>query len=244
MSSTDTYKKDASGNDAYKIAVISDVHSNIFALAELMKRIVPKVNRIYCCGDILGYYPYQEETVKLFIKHGIVSIRGNHDKYIAGLLVPRRSNSMLEKSIKYSRSRLSKKTKDFIRRLPDTLIFAHDGVDIAIFHGLFKDCEFSVSQARIGSYLQDKANKKELSDFNFFGHTHIPFIAKRRGRLFVNAGSVGYPRAGLPCYIIFDVHKRIARRHYFEYPVERLKRDILKSGLDGDYKKMLLRPLL
>lgn len=226
-----------------KIAIFSDVHSNIFALTAFVKKVRAETNRIYSCGDILGYYPYQEETISIFDKYGIISVRGNHDKYITGLLEPRRTNKMLEKSIVYGRRQLTKKTRDFIQMLPDTLNFNIAGHEIAVFHGLFEDCERRVLKGNIGQYLRKKEILSKVCDFNFFGHTHIPFIKKQAGKVFVNAGSLGYSRDGGPSYIIFDLDKNEIKECRFKYKTEKLKMDIKKQRFDEDYKQMLLSNL-
>lgn len=226
-----------------KIAIISDIHSNIFALAEFIKITKGEIDKIYCCGDIIGYYPYQEDTIELLNKYNIISVRGNHDKYITDISEPKNPNKMLEKSIIYGRKKLTKKTKDFIKRLPDTLKFKQSGVEIAIFHGLFEDCEMRVCEKTLEVYFQKKDNLAKAADFNFFGHTHTPFIKRKFGKVFINAGSIGYPRDSSPSYVIFDLDKKEIKKYHFKYSIEQLRKDIKKLQINDDYKKMLLSPL-
>ena len=223
-----------------KIAVISDVHANVFALSEFIDRVEGEVEKIYCCGDILGYYPYYDETLALFEKYKIVSIQGNHDKYITGLLAPQRPNEMLASSIFYGKKQLSEKTKKTICGLPDILKFKTAGVELSIFHGLFDDCEACLCEDNLGVFFQNRENLPQVSDFNFFGHTHVPFIKEINGKTFINVGSLGYPRDGAPAYVIVDLENKLARKFNFQYLTEKLKRDIEARKYDAAYTRMLL----
>ena len=47
-----------------KIRIITDVHSNIIALNEVLNEFGKiKVDKIICCGDIIGIGPNPEEAV-------------------------------------------------------------------------------------------------------------------------------------------------------------------------------------
>ena len=48
------------------VAIISDVHSNIVALEAVLEDInTLGAKRIFCAGDIVGYYPCPNETIDL-----------------------------------------------------------------------------------------------------------------------------------------------------------------------------------
>lgn len=51
-----------------KIGIITDIHSNIKALNAVLDEFDKiKVDRIICCGDIIGIGPNPEETVQALI---------------------------------------------------------------------------------------------------------------------------------------------------------------------------------
>ncbi|MFW9994032.1 MAG: metallophosphoesterase family protein [Candidatus Odinarchaeota archaeon] len=64
-----------------KVAVISDVHSNVFALQTALDFIEGKVDRIIFAGDIVGYGPQPQEAVKMLQELNLPSYQvvGNHD---------------------------------------------------------------------------------------------------------------------------------------------------------------------
>ncbi len=226
-----------------KIAIFSDIHSNIFALKEFIRVVQHEVDGIYCCGDILGYFPFQEEVVEIFKKHNIISIKGNHDKYITDELVPREPNAMLDKSIIYGKRVLTRKTRDYIRDLPDMLRFAVGKNEAVLCHGLFQDCETHICENDLSLYLNNENLNNKIADYNFFGHTHIPFIKSKSGKTFISAGSLGYPRAGEPNYLLFDVDNMSVKIMCLEYPKGKLRKEIELFDYDEGYKRMLLSKL-
>ena len=67
-----------------KYAVITDVHSNIFALKAVMSEIDKiKPDKILCLGDIVGNGAYPEETVQYIRRReDILCVKGNHDLFV------------------------------------------------------------------------------------------------------------------------------------------------------------------
>ena len=48
-----------------KLGIITDIHSNIIALNEVLKEFKKiKIDKIICCGDIIGIGPSPEEVVQ------------------------------------------------------------------------------------------------------------------------------------------------------------------------------------
>ena len=59
-----------------KIGIITDIHSNIQALnAVLNKFDKVKVDKIICCGDIIGIGINPEETIQTLIKKKDILIK-------------------------------------------------------------------------------------------------------------------------------------------------------------------------
>ena len=68
---------------------MTDIHSNINALNAVLNEFEKmKVEKIICCGDIIGIGPYPEETVQALIKlkDKLIAVKGNHEEYfLSGL---------------------------------------------------------------------------------------------------------------------------------------------------------------
>ena len=72
-----------------KIGIITDVHSNIIALNAVLNEFEKiEVDKIICCGDIIGIGPNPEETVQELMKNEdkLIAVRGNHEQYIFSCL--------------------------------------------------------------------------------------------------------------------------------------------------------------
>ena len=63
-----------------RIAVISDIHSNILGLEAVLKDIEKKnVDLTVCTGDLVGYCTYPNEVINLIRQKNILTIMGNYD---------------------------------------------------------------------------------------------------------------------------------------------------------------------
>src|SRR2546429_2664217 len=67
-----------------RVAVITDIHGNLAALAASLREIDRLgVDAIYCGGDLVGYGPHPNEVCELIERQGIPTIYGNYDHAIA-----------------------------------------------------------------------------------------------------------------------------------------------------------------
>ena len=63
-----------------KLAVISDIHGNIYALMKALEDIDDQnIDKIICLGDLVGYGPHPNEVVALIKRREIPCIKGNYD---------------------------------------------------------------------------------------------------------------------------------------------------------------------
>lgn len=52
-----------------KLGIITDIHSNIIALNEVLKEFEKiKIDKIICCGDIIGIGQHPEEVVQALMQ--------------------------------------------------------------------------------------------------------------------------------------------------------------------------------
>ncbi|MDI6888902.1 MAG: metallophosphoesterase family protein [Methanocellales archaeon] len=207
------------------IGLIADIHSNLPALRAVLDHM--KVDKILCAGDIVGYYPYPNEVIEIVRKHKIVSIRGNHDvAVITG--DTNWFNPLAASAIGWTRDNLSPKNMEFLKTLPEQLIFE----DIAIFHGSPSDPDEYVypmtSPTRLSGFL-DQAGKKIL----VLGHTHVQWGLELDDRKIINPGAVGQPRDGNPkaAYAIFDTESGKLTMHRIEYDIEEVASKTISVGL-------------
>ena len=55
-----------------KLGIITDIHSNIIALNEVLKKFEKiKIDKILCCGDIIGIGSSPEEVIQALMQVSI-----------------------------------------------------------------------------------------------------------------------------------------------------------------------------
>ena len=66
-----------------RIAVLSDIHSNLVALDAVLAKI-GSVDAIWHLGDVVGYGAQPDEVVDRLSTLGATGVRGNHDAAATG----------------------------------------------------------------------------------------------------------------------------------------------------------------
>ncbi|MCL6561154.1 MAG: metallophosphatase family protein [Firmicutes bacterium] len=202
-----------------KIAVISDIHSNIAALEAVLKDIDERrVDIVICGGDLVGYAPFPNEVINIIKEKQISCVMGNYDDAIGNARLicgcdykDAKAQELGEQSIAWTRQHVTEENKEFLRNLPEEIHFNIGKYGIKIVHG---------SPRRLNEYLcEDISNEylKELlteshSDVLICGHTHIPYHKKLDAdKHVVNAGSVGKPKHGDPqaVYALVEIDKEV-----------------------------------
>ena len=80
-----------------RIAVISDIHSNLRAWNAVLADIASlKADRILCLGDLVGYGPSPVEVLESAYRHVHGFVLGNHDAVVAGKMSPDVFNGRME----------------------------------------------------------------------------------------------------------------------------------------------------
>ena len=207
------------------ITLISDIHSNLEALEEVLKHAK---GEIYCCGDFVGYGPDPNEVIELCIERNVKGVFGNHDYAVTDEL--HGFNTYARKAIEWTRSVLTKENMEFLRDLKFNLGIEIKGKNISFYHG---------SPTSITRYLYpiypDSYFKQFLRDIDILvlGHTHIPMIKKIDKKIVLNPGSVGQPRDGDPRASLFflDPEKMEIKAKRVEYNIESVRKKIIKNRL-------------
>lgn len=186
-----------------KLGIITDIHSNIIALNEVLKEFEKiKVDKIICCGDIIGIGPSPEEVVQALMQMSdkLIGVRGNHEKYLLdGLLVNvhdnKRNMSFEEiQNHKWTHSRISEQSKKFLENLPIYKIIEIENKKIFVIHyPMNKKCEYK-EHIKNPTFEENKEMFREVNyDIYVYGHTHSVCINNRDNKCFINVGSLGCP---------------------------------------------------
>jgi Icc-related predicted phosphoesterase len=107
-----------------RIAIISDVHSNLEALKQVIKKI-KKVgyDELICLGDIVGYGPDPEPCLEIVFEEAKYIIKGNHE---TALIAPEHLvmfDKYARESILWTLENISEKYVRLLTYLRDKLIY-------------------------------------------------------------------------------------------------------------------------
>lgn len=230
-----------------RIAYISDLHSNIYAVESLEKDLKKEnIDEIRCLGDIVGYGANPKEVVQWVMENCSITLRGNHDTLVSDAEPIVILHPEVLKVAEWTVDQLTDKEIDFLANLEkdyeeENLILTHD-----------EPC-MPGSMYYVTSEKDAKDTFSAYSEqFCFYGHTHLPVIfvkdrdtkevksfkvdkykIKENEQYLVNAGSIGQPRDKDPrlSYLIHDTDTNELIYKRVEYDVEKAVQDILNAGL-------------
>ncbi len=220
-----------------RIAVISDIHSNLPALQRTFEVIDHlAVDRVYCLGDIVGYGPSPNECIDIIRERCAAVVKGNHDCGAIDELPLDHFNIYGKSAIRWTRTHLTETNVEYLRRLP--MLRVLDGVTLAHASPLNpEDWQYIFAWPDA-----ERCFPAFSTRICFIGHTHIPVIVGEDGsvntfreglRYLINVGSVGQARDGNP-RISFGLLDTTASKFEFmrvDYNIEATASAILAARL-------------
>ena len=233
------------GPAVQRIAVISDVHSNLQALSTVLARIDElQCDEIYCLGDIVGYGARPHECLELVRGTGATCIQGNHDALVADGTLELGFNPRSLQAVVHNRELLTESDLDWLAALPTRRDL--DGGTV-LAHGSPADRDRYLLFSRDLEQVRREQETAVGPGVTFFGHTHQPVCFGGDGavpeplgvvdvppamRVLVNPGSVGQPRDGDPraALLLWEPDSGRLTFERIEYDVETARREILEAG--------------
>lgn len=208
-----------------RIACISDIHGNIYALNKVLESIDEnQVDQIVCLGDLTGYGPHPNEAVALIRRRKILCLKGNYDaSVVENKFSYIRETDINSFSLPWTVEELRASHKFYLESLPEKLTLTFEDKSILLVHG---------SPKSINQYLHyDSQDSEEImqhipEDALVCAHTHIPYVKEYGNKLLVNDGSVGKPKNGKPhgTYVILNIEKnKDVKVEIKEVPYDTLK---------------------
>jgi len=213
-----------------RIAFISDVHSNVIALRAVLSEIDrSNVQVILNAGDIVGYYPFPNETIELMKERNVLGIRGNHDRAVLSASA-NGMNSMASAGVQWTANRLSKESLDYLDSLPDGRDVHIGTLRASVHHGSPNDEDEYVFEEDVSEGLLDACPGSKLL---ILGHTHVPYVVHLTKGYVVNPGSVGQPRDGDPrsSFMIYDSTKDTFEAKRVSYDISAVEKAVFDACL-------------
>jgi len=227
-----------------RIAVISDVHSNLPALDAVLAH-VGAVDALWHLGDIVGYGPDPDAVVDRLAAAGAIGVRGNHDAAAVGGIEIDWFNADARAAMEWTRRTIAPATVAWLAALPQV----REEAEFTLVHGspLDPTWEYVTSTTAVRDNLRAVSTRHGLN-----GHTHIPIAftldGERAGdiapshdpgvgldgpRLLLNPGSVGQPRDGDPraSCLVLDLTARRAQWSRIAYDIDPVQARMRAVGL-------------
>ena len=184
-----------------RIALISDIHANLEALNALGD-ILDGADRIFCLGDLVGYYCQVNEVIDRLRLLKALCLLGNHDSFLLGGCPPA-ATPAVQFGIAQAERTITAANRAWLATLPLIWGGSADGQSFLLTHG---------SPWRpMDDYLYaDNPRLTQLNAFDFdvvaFGQTHRVFQRLNQKPLLLNPGSVGQSRdhSAQACALIVD----------------------------------------
>jgi predicted phosphodiesterase len=177
------------------IGVISDLHSNCFALEAVLQELLEeRPDEVLLLGDAFGYYPWAVETYDLLREHVSFAVLGNHDALLLDETPPDPLPGYWGVAQANRRSLLLERCRalEWLDSLRPELELSRCDCKLRCVHG-------TPEEPLIGRFYPDDprlpAWMPEEREVLLMGHTHYPIVRKvPAGGLVLNPGSVGQPR--------------------------------------------------
>lgn len=238
-----------------RIAVFSDVHSNIEAMRKVVHFYESQAIDMYVClGDIVGYGPNPNECCDIVRQLATHTVLGNHDAAVSDRMDYAYYYDAAKNALNWHKSKISPENYEWLRGLP----YRVDAEGFTFCHGSPRNLEefdyiFTVAQAEM--LMEEWDN---LGQVTFIGHSHLtkafslhkdgveevfpPLLKLEDGyKYVVTVGSVGQPRDNdnRACCTILDTEARTISYHRLRYDIRNTSKKIFTSDLSSDFGKRL-----
>ncbi|MFW5967174.1 MAG: metallophosphoesterase family protein [Persicimonas sp.] len=184
-----------------RIAVISDIHANPYALEAVVEDLDDQqVDEVLVGGDLVGRGPLGSAVVDLVRELGWPSVRGNHEDYTLEFRRQKVPDAWLVNpqwaASRWMAAELDEEHLVFLDDFPFTMT-ARSAPSLRLVHGSPRS-----HQEGIGEWTSEETLREHFESVDepllVCAHTHRPMVREVGDGLIVNVGSVGLPFNGDP----------------------------------------------
>lgn len=197
-----------------KIAVLSDIHGNMFALRAVLDDMKQfDIARVFCLGDLAMAGPEPNKTLDFVRTQDWTVIQGNTDEMIANFSdtvyeTVKSGAEIMANALEQDVNEISDENKKYLKNLPINKSTEIGGLKILFVHGSPRRNNENVFPNMDMDVIEDIFNEVD-ADVVFCGHTHMPCGYQTNSKVtVVNDGSVGRPFTEDPkaCYVIAEIN--------------------------------------
>lgn len=180
-----------------QVAVLSDIHGNIYALKEVLKECEKEgVEQFLVLGDLVGYYYQAKLVLETLLSLNSIIIKGNHERLLEDLIKEKIKKEKILKKYgcghQIAADSMPKKQLNYLFNLPNHMLVKICNTTFSLNHGSPYDSD---------EYLYPNSNQNNLercnsveADFVLVGHSHYAFAYSCQDSILLNVGSVGQNR--------------------------------------------------
>jgi diadenosine tetraphosphatase ApaH/serine/threonine PP2A family protein phosphatase len=232
-----------------RVAILTDIHSNLPALEAVLAAIDESgLERRWCLGDVVGYGAQPDDCAKLVSQRCELSLVGNHDLAVTGEISVEVFSASAAAAVEWTRANADTATIEFLKSLrPD-----NTEQEVGLYHASPRDPVWeyvlAVDQAR-------ECIAAQSARVSLIGHSHVALwfsdgpgppggdgggqaeggkeVDVSSGQWLLNPGSVGQPRDGDPraAWLELDTDEWKATYHRVEYDIDGAAEAIRDAGL-------------
>ena len=157
-----------------RVAVISDVHSNLQALEAVLAHADGEgFDELWCLGDIVGYGGRPSECLAIVHEGTAICLGGNHDLVVSGVLDIDQFTSDAGVAARWTRSVLTPDELEVLANLHPT----GERSGVSLFHGSIRD---PVWEYVLTADVAEAALKAQTTDLALVGHSHVQLGTRAR----------------------------------------------------------------
>ena len=229
-----------------RVAVVSDIHSNLHALEAVLAAIdADAPDELWCLGDLVGYGARPNECCAAIAERADVCLAGNHDLAVRGTIDLAEFGGEAGVAARWTRGVLDPEAQELLDRLEPSGT-AHG---VALYHGSARDPVWEYVLSDDVAFVTIALANAPLV---LVGHSHVALQIVLSGddvsggaapagtelelggvQTLLNPGSVGQPRDSDPraAYLLLDLEAQHASFRRVEYEVERTQQEMREAGL-------------
>lgn len=176
-----------------KVAIISDIHGNLYALDRVLQEVErEQPDQTVCLGDVIAFGPQPREVLNRIRALGCPVVMGNCDDIFVHWPLPE-EEGLIYAQAKWAAEQLTPDDRGLMASFQPTVSLPLGaGQSLLCFHGSPRSNTEIILATTPDEELSEILSGNEATVM-IGGHTHLQMVRRMPGTLVANAGSIGMP---------------------------------------------------